>query len=583
MFDKTRLDALEDRGNSEVIPVKDIAKRQAYGAYYTPLRVASILANWAIKNAEEQVLEPCFGGCDFLEAIRNRFVECGQHQFDSHIFGCDIDPDAFDHLSNRMSATTRSGNFLRADFLSVTSRHFGQDGFDVVIGNPPYLKNDRINSFQKESIKRLPKNIHECIKGRANLWAYFVMHATSFLKVGGRMAWVLPGNFLSSDYSSPLRGELLKRFKRVIAISVAERLFLAQGTEERTVVLLCDGYKQGTAGMVHVKYCANSEELHSLLDCDGRDHQNGLCDDANFPLLTTEQTKVFLDVARNAQARKVGEYGTIYIGIVLGDKKFFVRRKSEWKKTEIAESYIVPIASKFGHLSGLRIQPSDIRSWYAKDQESFLLNTRNKRLGSRILSYLSLNEKNNQGANSTFRRREIWHQPDDGRIADAFVGCLNQLGPRIVLNSQKLQATNSLYRFDFISGLKKKEREMFAISFLSTFSQLSAEMNGRQLGSGGLKLEPKGVSQVLISMDYTKTEAEISAAFKEIDGLIRRGKLEDARLTADKFIFFGRITKASYETLCAGLDRVRAHRLRETIPGEGIDPLKCNNRLAQQN
>jgi type I restriction-modification system DNA methylase subunit len=68
------------------------------------------------------------------------------------------------------------------------------------------------------------------------------MHAVSFLAPGGRMAWVLPGNFLSADYSVKLKAELIKRFKFVTAISVSERLFLNQGTEERTVVLLCDGY-----------------------------------------------------------------------------------------------------------------------------------------------------------------------------------------------------------------------------------------------------------------------------------------------------------------------------------------------------
>ncbi|MES2106300.1 MAG: N-6 DNA methylase [Pseudomonadota bacterium] len=84
MFDKTRSDDVDEQKNAEVVPVKNIAKRQEFGAYYTPLHVAEILAKWAIRDENESVLEPCFGGCDFLEAIRARFAACGQTDFESH-------------------------------------------------------------------------------------------------------------------------------------------------------------------------------------------------------------------------------------------------------------------------------------------------------------------------------------------------------------------------------------------------------------------------------------------------------------------------------------------------------------------
>jgi hypothetical protein len=61
----------------------------------------------------------------------------------------------------------------------------------------------------------------------------------------------------------------------------------------------------------------------------------------------------------------------------------------------------------------------------------------------------------------------------------------------MVLNAAKLQATNSLYRFDFVEGIKEEGRELIAISLHSTLSQLSAEIVGRQMGSGALKLEPQ--------------------------------------------------------------------------------------------
>lgn len=545
------------------ILVSDQTKRQAYGAYYTPLHVAALLANWAIKNRNDIVLEPCFGGCDFLEAIRDRFEVVDQQDFDSHIFGCDIDPSAFSHLTSRMRASTLTGNFLRGDFLSMTPRNFGQSGFDAVIGNPPYIKNDRISIFQLESIKRLTKETTKSIKGRVNLWAYFVAHAMSFLRAGGRMAFVLPGNFLTADYSVHLRNELASKFAQVTAISVAERLFLSQGTEERTVVLLCEKYQQGKVKPINVMYCSNVEELGKLLatNVDAANIKPGNGDD--YSRLTNEQRNVFSGVAKLVNAGNIGNLGTVYIGIVLGDKKFFVRSISEWKAGNISDTYIRPIISKFSYLNGICMRPDDINAWKVADKPCFFLNTRGKRLGRVIRDYLETNVKQTEGSNSTFKRREIWHQPDDGRIADAFIGCISHLGPRLVLNTEKIQAANSLYRFEFFSHVSDIEKKVLAISLIATFSQLSAELQGRPLGSGGLKLEPKDIMNILIPMATKKTAAEISIAFNEIDYLVRCSRHEAARLFADNFLFGTIITKKQQKVLSESLKRIRTHRHRE--------------------
>lgn len=562
MFDKAISENIEDQKGSEAVPAKNIAMRQEIGAYYTPLHVAKILSNWAIRDGDESILEPCFGGCDFLEAIHARFLQCNQINFESRIFGCDIDPDAFSHLSNRMNDATFSGNFLRADFLSVTSKDFNGQKFSCVIGNPPYIKNERFSESQRDSIARLPSDLHSWVKGKANLWAYFIMHAMSFLAPGGRMAWVLPGNFLSADYSVKLKMELANRFELVTAISVSERLFLNQGTEERTVVLLCDGYGKKGGCDLNVKYCADANELIYLLE-----PRNSFCDQGDDSLteysqMTKEQARIFLEVTEKVGARKLSEFGAVHIGIVLGDKKFFVRSISEWKKTKISKSYIVPIVSKFSFLNGLQLKRSDIELWKKNDRVCFFLNTRGKRLGSRLLHYLLPRDVSRSQKNCTFERREIWHQPDDGQICDAFIASLNHNGPRIVLNTEKLQATNSLYRFDFDKVIDDAQRQMIVISIHSTLSQLSAELVGRQLGSGALKLEPKEVLQILVAVNLQKSKREISTAFNRIDELLREGQFQDARYVADAFLFDGLVTDQEITILRAALNRVRQHRLR---------------------
>ena len=58
----------------------------------------------------------------------------------------------------------------------------------------------------------------------ASSWAAFVVHAVSFLAVGGRMGLVLPAELLSVNYAAPVREFLLRRFERVRLVLFDERV-----------------------------------------------------------------------------------------------------------------------------------------------------------------------------------------------------------------------------------------------------------------------------------------------------------------------------------------------------------------------
>lgn len=122
----------------------DISHRRKIGAFYTPINVTTVLCEWGIGSTEDKVLEPCFGGCTFLEASIARLSALGQAKPADNLFGCDIDPLAFTYLRNRVAAT-REDHFLACDFLTVTPADFGDQKFDLAIGNPPYIRHSRLD------------------------------------------------------------------------------------------------------------------------------------------------------------------------------------------------------------------------------------------------------------------------------------------------------------------------------------------------------------------------------------------------------------------------------------------------------
>ena len=70
------------------------------------------------------------------------------------------------------------------------------DQCDYVMGNPPYI---RYQDFTGESrAKALRAALRDGVRlnGLASSWAAFVVHASAFLKPGGRLALVLPAELL---------------------------------------------------------------------------------------------------------------------------------------------------------------------------------------------------------------------------------------------------------------------------------------------------------------------------------------------------------------------------------------------------
>src|SRR5204863_9219831 len=75
-------------------------------------------------------------------------------------------------------------------------------GFDVVIGNPPYVRIELI-----KPLKPFLKTHYECHAERADLFIYFYERAVRLLRGGGRTAFIA-----SSTWTKTKAGEGLRRF-----------------------------------------------------------------------------------------------------------------------------------------------------------------------------------------------------------------------------------------------------------------------------------------------------------------------------------------------------------------------------------
>ncbi len=73
-------------------------------------------------------------------------------------------------------------------------------GFDVVIGNPPYVRQEMICEFKDYFQKH-----YEVYHGTADLYAYFIEKAFSLLEKGGLFSYIVANKWMRANYGKPLR------------------------------------------------------------------------------------------------------------------------------------------------------------------------------------------------------------------------------------------------------------------------------------------------------------------------------------------------------------------------------------------
>jgi adenine-specific DNA-methyltransferase len=115
--------------------------------------------------------------------------------------------DGWDDKTARMLAgwdpydQNASASFFDSEWM------FGiRDGFDIVIGNPPYVRQEEI----KELKPLLQAQGYQCYTGTADLYVYFYERALNLLRDGGILSFISSNKFFRSAYGQKLR-ELLAR------------------------------------------------------------------------------------------------------------------------------------------------------------------------------------------------------------------------------------------------------------------------------------------------------------------------------------------------------------------------------------
>lgn len=265
------------------------AHRKEQGIYYTPTYVVDyIVKNTVGELAKDKkldlknikILDPACGSGSFLMKAFDYLVTLDKKKnedFDqtkldltgesatygrkveilrNNIFGVDLDPKAVEiaQLNLLLKAAEKKqrlptlqenikvGNSLFTDPKYAEKRAFDWDsefkeimaggGFDVVIGNPPYVD---IKGMPPKQVEGLFDK-YKTAENRINLYSIFVERAIQLLKKGGHFGFIIPNSILFNSSYTKMRRLLLEKVDLVKIVRLPDNVF--EDAKVETIILI---------------------------------------------------------------------------------------------------------------------------------------------------------------------------------------------------------------------------------------------------------------------------------------------------------------------------------------------------------
>jgi len=508
-------------------------QKKQTGSYYTPKRLSDYIvyrlfgekeAGYKFDSASLDVLEPSVGGGMFLDSLLGVNYYSKSSSFTSpklQIDAIEIDAGVAKLTANKIKDYRDPENNVKVinkDYLEYFLK--SNKKYDLIIGNPPYVRRRNMNSEQQELCSEVHRLTGLRDKKPKNLWTSFLLGAKASLKEKGVIAFVLPTDLLQVKYSEEIRAMLRKDFDRVEIFTFNWLAFKKfDDIEQDVVIVICSnghGYKNDDIDFFHINNEKELDEPKITSDHNNtrRDTLNKwtnyVLDDAEFQLLD----HLYNDVIKPKTVRDYCDSGA---GIVTAANDYYIVDRKTVDRYGLGDIAKQTIKKSSSIIPTVALTQSDLNKKESEGAEILFLDFPNKpkaEFSENYRKYLEIGEQDQIHSRYKMLLRENWYVVPSVWSSEAFFTKRSHVYPRVIMNEGGALVTDAFYRIRMREDYKIKN---FTFSFYNTFTFIYAELMGRYYGGGVLELTPnefKGLPIPYIS-------GPVSAKLKKLDSMVR--------------------------------------------------------------
>ena len=447
--------------------------RKSFGQYFTHPDVAGFMTRWVLRSGKKSLFDPAFG----LGAFRDAVPQDSKVTFSA----CEIDPRIIKFWERQTGE--RSGFIAGEDYLrSWGGKH------DNIACNPPYM---RFQKFLNRGIvfQEFQRHLGIRLSGYTNTASAFLLKSLSELRASGRMAYIMPLEFLHTGYGSLVKEKLIasRHLFAILRFDCEKDIFPDATTS--VGIILYDTAVRHTS----VKFYA----VQSLTQLAMFDAIEPVSD---VPLEELDPKSKWLPLfqkqayaADPAKMTTLDSFGRFSRGIATGANEFFVLRPSTAKEKGIdRKSECVPCITRSSQLYKPVLDPTDYDALSDADHPVLLFSA-NGAHSKEAETYIQFGER--QGFNDRFltKNRTPWYKTEQREPSPLLLGVFSRGGYKIIFNKSQVLNLTCFHGFQ----PNPFGREYIEHLFLYLSSRTGREiisLSMRQYGASLDKFEPNDLN-----------------------------------------------------------------------------------------
>jgi adenine-specific DNA-methyltransferase len=462
-----------------------VEHRKRFAQFFTPFPVAQFMAEWLAGNKTlHTVLDPAFGLGVFARALKELKQNCRIKGFeiDNHI--CEAARTLFQDEKNVF--------ILEKDYMF----NDWENKYDGIFCNPPYFKFHDYDN--KNILQEIEEKIGLKLNGFTNLYTLFLLKSINQLNPNGRAAYIIPSEFLNSDYGKLVKKYLIqnKSLRYIIIVNFEENVF-DDALTTASILLFSNDNNSKEIEFINIKTMRELEEVK--LKIEHYPDETSVSKISYKELNPEIKWKAYYQVQNSNNYKHLvpfANFGKVVRGIATGSNDFFVFNLSKAKANHIGEGNLLPCICKSADVRGSFFTEQDFKK--AKDQDRSVLlfngmNTNDKA----VKKYLQKGVEEEVDKRFLTACRNPWYLLENRPPSPIWVSVFNRKGLRFIRNEANIKNLTTFHciYLNMFSALKV---DLLFAYLLTDVSKQIFNDNCREYGNGLQKFEPNDINKANI-------------------------------------------------------------------------------------
>ena len=469
--------------------------RKRYAQFFTPEKIAEFMCQWVLQGKQKtRALEPAYGLGIFSRILaQNTTVPVDAYEIDGQIFACAV-------TARPNGVNLRNEDYFASDWNAK---------YDAIVCNPPYLKfHDYDNATY---IPDVNSHLGTKLNGFTNLYTLFLLKSIAQLQEGGRLAYIIPSEFLNSDYGVEVKHALIESntLQHIIVVDFTECAF--DDALTTACILLCE--KTSSSGSVRFSLVNNIAGLNTCFNEYVEYNTSEL--DANI------KWKSYYEEGNSCKYNHLvpfSKFAKVSRGIATGANDYFTFKPSKADDYGIPDGCLMPCICKAVDAPQTFFTRNEFTKLINGDKGIYLFNGTIAPNNASVLRYIHFGEKSGINKRYLTASRSPWYAIENRPPAPIWVSVFNRSGLRFIRNEA------NIYNLTTFHCVYPKITEVdVEVLFAYLITDMAKEIfldNSRQYGNGLVKFEPNDLNKGMV-VDLTLLSTEENTFVKNVYAFIK--------------------------------------------------------------